>query len=96
MNILGRWQMRNMVTLLTRMTAMLASLDCAADITRRCAAVFTREADDAAADREEAAPFAPLAPFKGTSSCSSAAEVRRLLAAVAGAFSVSPENGMNE
>ncbi len=42
MNILGRWQMRNMVTVQTSTSAMLASLDCAADSRRRCAAALAR------------------------------------------------------
>ncbi len=42
MNILGRWQMRNMVTVQTRTSAMLASLDCAAETRRRWAAARAR------------------------------------------------------
>ena len=39
MNALGMWQKRNMVTVHTNTTAMLASLDCAADISLRLCAV---------------------------------------------------------
>ena len=42
MKFLGRWQMRNMETEETRMTAMLASRDCAADCSLRCIAVLAR------------------------------------------------------
>ena len=42
MKFLGRWQMRNMETEETRMRAMLASRDCAADCSLRCIAVLAR------------------------------------------------------
>ena len=40
MKFLGRWQRRNMETEETRMRAMLASRDCAADASFRCIAVL--------------------------------------------------------
>ena len=40
MKFLGRWQRRNMETEETRMSAMLASRDCAADASFRCIAVW--------------------------------------------------------
>ena len=47
MNALGVWQKRNMVTVHTSTTAMLASRDCAADIRRRlCAVALARWRSD--------------------------------------------------